>query len=82
MGFFEDQSIKPAYGGARLAGNRPVAAEATFSCRWVRIFSMTTGASITVDHFDDADAFTARFSGNGVDRRNEILVLRGGGLPN
>jgi hypothetical protein len=30
VGFFEGQSTKPAYGGARLAGNRPVSAGAAF----------------------------------------------------
>ena len=46
VGFFESQSTKPAHGGARLAGNRPVPAEAAFSFRWVSIFSITTGSSM------------------------------------
>jgi hypothetical protein len=46
VGFFEGQSTKPDYDDARLAGSRPIAAEADFSFRWVRIFLMTTESSM------------------------------------
>jgi len=32
--------------GVRLAGRRPAGAEVSFSCRWVSIFSITTGSSM------------------------------------
>ena len=45
MGFIENQSNKPACGGARLAGNTPVPAEAAFSFRWVKRSSWIGNAS-------------------------------------
>ena len=38
------QSNRPA-GGARLWGSRSFGPETTFSCRWVRILSITVGSS-------------------------------------
>ena len=47
VGFVESgQSNKPACGGARPSGKRPLVAEAAFSVRWASIFSMTTGSSM------------------------------------
>jgi len=43
--FLSGQSNRPA-GGARLWGSRSCGPEVTFSCRWVRILSMTTGSSM------------------------------------
>ena len=40
------QSSRPAWGGARQRGRREASAEAPFSSRWVRIFSITTGSSM------------------------------------
>jgi len=40
------QSNRPAWGGARHRGCREASAKASFSSRWVRIFSITTRSSM------------------------------------
>ncbi len=71
----EPQSNNSAWGGARTCGNRPVPAEATFSFRWVSIFSMTTGSRMrAITLTPPPHALHCDFSG--ISRCTRVMAAR------
>ena len=72
MGFFENQSNKPACGGARLSGNKPVPAEAAFLIQVGEYLLDDHWVLNAGNHFDGAAAFRARFD---VDIENPLQSL-------